>query len=449
MIRRSLALTALGVVVFLSAAAAATTGGTPPPRKALLEARARVHALARHASSSSVQHLAADAARQLAGATFNELWINASEIDAPTYGTNVFLDSARAVADLEALGPLSKPAMKLILGADRRLAAIVIGQAGGGNKQVLAAAHHELVEGGKDASSGHPARAVAAYRNAWQSAFKALTQRVVAKATAMPRNDLTAAAENALGSKRIGLAGPRFLSGKPPLTKDGKPELFFAGSEACPFCGVERWGMIVALSQFGTFSNLHLMQSDPLERPADRTFTFFRSRYRSAYLSFVPVEVWSNVRKGFKLLPLQPLTKSQNALVNKYDPPQQTPFIDVANRFVKVQSTVLPPLIANLSWTQVADSLAHPNTMTAQAIGGTAEVLTAELCVVTNGKPKSVCSTNVVQEYQAALPHLDGRGGGCPPAAADVRGAEAMPGISVSLADRKRPRAKEARCHTG
>ena len=79
-------------------------------------------------------------------------------------------------------------------------------------------------------------------------------------AASRPRRS-PAAAEQALGGTRFGMSGPRIEQWLTPLMSGGKPEVFYAGSEACPFCGVQRWGMIVALSQFGTFSNLHLMQS--------------------------------------------------------------------------------------------------------------------------------------------------------------------------------------------
>jgi hypothetical protein len=230
----------------------------------------------------------------------------------------------------------------------------------------------------------------------------------------VPSSALAAAAQEALGSKKIALAGPMIEHGQQPLTLAGKPELFFAGSEACPFCAVQRWGMIVALSQFGTFSNLHLMQSTPAEPPEVRSFTFFGSSYRSPYISFVPVEAISNIPKGFGFEPLQRLTHSQNALLNSFDPPAQVPFIDVANRFTRVDSTVQPGLVGGLSWTQIASSLKHPTSIPAQAIAGQAEVLTAELCEATNGNPRSVCSAPVVNQYEAALPLLNGKGGGCP-----------------------------------
>jgi hypothetical protein len=230
-------------------------------------------------------------------------------------------------------------------------------------------------------------------------------------------------------------------SGQPPLTAGGKPEVFFAGAEGCPFCGVERWGMIVALAQFGSFSNLHLMQSVPTEPPADRTFTFYGSSYQSPYISFVPVEVLSNARHGFGFEHLQPLTPSERGLLDRFDPPAQTPFIDVANRFISVDSTVQPPLIAGLSWNQIARSLTNPSTTSAQAVGGEAEVLTAELCEATGGKPQSVCSSPVVKQYEAALPLLDGKGGGCPTSARD----SGAPSIGHTSRHRANPVASAAR----
>lgn len=456
MIRRFLTLLALVVAASVPVATAASTGGAVPPRQGLLNARAHVQWLAKRAGTPDRRRGARHATKALAAATVGELWIDPEETVAPAYGTNVFRDSAAAVKDLTPLEPASRVAIGLIVAADRGLARIVISEARAGNNKLLSGAQRALKAAGKDASTGHPAGAVKDYQQAWELAFTALTRFVVTRVTRVPHSDVVAAAENALGSKRIALAGPQFLHGVPRLTKDGKPELFFAGSEACPFCGIERWGMIVALAQFGTFSNLHLMQSDTTERPADRTLTFYRSRYRSRYISFVPVEVWSNVRKGFKFLPLQSLTKAQSALLNKYDRPEQTPFIDVASRFVKVQSTTQPPLIAELTWTQIADSLTHPGTESAQAVAGTAEVLTAELCTVTNGRPKSVCSAKVVHDYQAALPRLDGHGGGCPTtqagdsgaAGASARAGAAVAGTGARAWAHNPPKARADRCHT-
>jgi hypothetical protein len=45
----------------------------------------------------------------------------------------------------------------------------------------------------------------------------------------------------------------------------GKPEVLYIGAEYCPYCGTERWSMIVALSRFGTFRGLKEIRSSPTD----------------------------------------------------------------------------------------------------------------------------------------------------------------------------------------
>ncbi len=443
--RRSLGVVLVGFCCVLLFGPAAAAAAVPPPRNVLVDVRSSVHALANQASSGSVKNLAADAVRELGRATAPTLWIDARDAVAPSYGTRVFTDSMAALTDLQRLAksPVAgvSPAIDLIVEADHDLAAGAISQARRASHGLLVAARRALAAGGRNAAADHPLSAVRSYAKAWDDAFIALAKLVAAKITSVPSSDLGAAAENALGSRKIGLAGPVIQQGQQPLALAGKPELFFAGSEACPFCGVQRWGMIVALSQFGTFSNLQLMQSSPAESPVVRTFTFFGSSYQSPYIAFVPVEVISNVPKGFGFARLQQLTPFEHALLNTFDPPEQVPFIDVANRFIRVDSTVQPGLVGGLSWTQLASSLTRPTSIPAQAIAGEAEVLTAEICEATNGNPASVCSTAIVTQYEAALPLLNGNGGGCP-----AKTTTAALGPEQRNRRRANPVAQPARC---
>src|ERR1039458_3037960 len=62
-----------------------------------------------------------------------------------------------------------------------------------------------------------------------------------------------------------GVADPlEAISGSPAaLTgSSGKPEVFYLGAEFCPYCAAERWSVVIALSRFGKFSNLHITTSD-------------------------------------------------------------------------------------------------------------------------------------------------------------------------------------------
>jgi hypothetical protein len=436
--RRAISVT-LGIALIAVSATATSAATALPPRTALLRAQSSMHALANQATTTSSKTSAVGAARALTRALDPALWINANDAVAPAYGARIFTASAAAVHDLQALaGSAATPpglVVQLIIGADRGLAQGMIRQAGGGNPGLLAVAKGTLAVGDGSAAAGRLQSAVRSYARAWELAFRTLTELIADGVTEVASSAAVVAAENALGSKKIGLAGPMIQHGLPPLVRAGKPELFYAGSEACPFCGVERWGMIVALSRFGTFRNLHLMQSASTERPQVRTFTFFGSSYRSPYISFKPVEVWSNVKRGFGFAHLQRLTGPESALVNRFDPPGLTPFIDVGGFFTTFNSTVLPHLLGGMSWTRIVRSMSHPNSIPAQAVAGDAEVLTAELCVATHGNPASVCSTSVVKQYEAALPFLNGRGGGCPAPASATLGRR-----------RHLPRARATRC---
>ena len=72
---------------------------------------------------------------------------------------------------------------------------------------------------------------------------------------------------------------------------DGKPVFFFAGAEYCPYFAAERWSMVMALSRFGTISNLTLSASTGSDvYPNTPTFTFVGSSYTSKYIDFQSVE---------------------------------------------------------------------------------------------------------------------------------------------------------------
>ena len=78
-------------------------------------------------------------------------------------------------------------------------------------------------------------------------------------------------------------------------TANGKPQVFYDGAEYCPFCAAARWGMIVSLSRFGTFSGLKTVHSSTTDNPPNiPTWTFYGSTYTSKYINFTPVEETTN-----------------------------------------------------------------------------------------------------------------------------------------------------------
>ena len=198
----------------------------------------------------------------------------------------------------------------------------------------------------------------------------------------------------------IGAGSLNAVSG-PPLTRDGKPEVFYVATEYCPYCAMENWPLIVALSRFGQFSGLTTSRSPEFDdvAPVD-SWTFYASRYTSPYLSFVPVEEYSNVlvnagadptvRSSYRKL--QQLTPAQQAILARYDKTGSTPFLDFGNRAAQIGSGPIPAqLMTGKSWPQLAAALRQPKTELGAALLTEADLLTAQLCRLTGDRPASAC----------------------------------------------------------
>jgi hypothetical protein len=204
---------------------------------------------------------------------------------------------------------------------------------------------------------------------------------------------------------------------QPPLTSGGKPEMFYAGAEYCPYCAAERWGMIVALSRFGTFTGLATMHSAIKDGagssevdPNTPTWTFLNAKFTSPYLAFDTVEENTNIpdtSNGFYTT-LQNPTAAQTALIKKYDfPPYVTgqgsiPFVDFGNKYLISGASYDPAVLQGKTWQQVAAALKDPTSPIAKAIDGTANYITAAICKLTNNQPATAC-TPAVQAIEATI----------------------------------------------
>ena len=230
---------------------------------------------------------------------------------------------------------------------------------------------------------------------------------VVKNTTTVPASTLDSVGA---GSGVTGL--PKAITGS-PLTSGGKPEMLYMGAEYCPFCAAERWGMVVALSRFGTFKNLsttHSASGD--EFPNTATWTFDKSSYTSKYLTFSSVEMQTNklASDGQSYTTLQTPTAAQNALLAKYDAPPYVassskgaiPFIDIGNKYMISGSSFSPQILQGKTWSQIATALKDPSSPIAKAIDGTANYITAAICKTTGNQPASAC-TPTVKKLEAKL----------------------------------------------
>jgi thiol-disulfide isomerase/thioredoxin len=198
-----------------------------------------------------------------------------------------------------------------------------------------------------------------------------------------------------------------------PLTSGGKPEMLYVGAEYCPYCAAERWAMVVALSRFGTFSGLATTHSAAADGagnaepyPNTSTWTFAHAKYTSPYLTFDPVEWYTNVPDSSNggYTTLQTPTAAQQALFTKYDSgtyvpgltqPGAFPFIDFGNKYLVVGASYNAGVLSGKTWAQIAAALKDPSSSIAKAVDGTANYITAAICGMTGNQPASACTPAV------------------------------------------------------
>ena len=95
-----------------------------------------------------------------------------------------------------------------------------------------------------------------------------------------------------------------------PYLVGTKISFIYIGGEFCPYCGVERWAIVMALSELGTFSNLDTLVTSEASIP---TYTFVGSSYSSQTVDFQPVEIYDNQQHN-----LESMTTTQKSLYNSY-----------------------------------------------------------------------------------------------------------------------------------
>ena len=195
-------------------------------------------------------------------------------------------------------------------------------------------------------------------------------------------------------------------------TSNGKPDILYIGAEYCPYCAAERWGLIVALSRFGTFTGLSTLHSAAADGagaaepyPNTPTWTFAKATYTSQYLTFIPVETYTNVPDSSNkyYYPLQTPTKAEQALLTKYDVPPLVPasdagaipFVDFGNKYAIGGAGYLPSTLAGLSWATIAADLSNSSSTVAQQVDGTANYITAAICGITGNTPAAVCNSTI------------------------------------------------------
>jgi Domain of unknown function (DUF929) len=206
------------------------------------------------------------------------------------------------------------------------------------------------------------------------------------KLASVPVSTLNAAPTDGL------LNTPQPINGT-ALIANGKSELLFIGAEFCPHCAAERWPVYIALSKFGTFSpEPGRIHSATLDGNVP-TLTFYGTTYSSPYLTFTPVEVYTNRPSGNGYATLQVPTQAQ------YDLWQHIgggtfPFLDFGGKRAMAGAQYSFGPLQNLPFSAVAAQVGNNSTVIGADIDSSASQLIKTICgSLTHGQPANVCSS--------------------------------------------------------
>jgi hypothetical protein len=237
--------------------------------------------------------------------------------------------------------------------------------------------------------------------------FNAAPSSLVSTVASVPKSVYDTVGVSSPGST-ISPLRPTSANGNAPMWRatvnGGTPEpvVFFYGAEFAPYAAAERWPLVLALSRFGTFKQLGLMQSSTTTAFANiSTFTFYPgvpngsgTYYTSKYVILEPVERYSSLNPtGAKYLSLQTPDARQRAAVAGYASATTFPFLDIANRWVLNGASFTPSVLMGLSQDEIAGDLRSPASPLTQAVISAANEITASICAVDGQQPGSVCES--------------------------------------------------------
>ncbi|HTC69413.1 MAG TPA: DUF929 family protein, partial [Acidothermaceae bacterium] len=175
-------------------------------------------------------------------------------------------------------------------------------------------------------------------------------------------------------------------------------EVLYVGAEWCPYCAVTRWPLTVALSRFGTFTNLQTTKSASNDvNPNTPTLSFHGASYTSTYIDFVPVEVQDGSRHT-----LETLTSAQNSLFESIAK-GTFPFVDFGGKWAQKEASANPAVLAGLTPDAVAAQLGNSTSTIGSTVQQGADVFSAIICGLDGGKPAAVCTSPAVTGATSAL----------------------------------------------
>lgn len=195
---------------------------------------------------------------------------------------------------------------------------------------------------------------------------------------------------------------PKALTGAALTGTSGKPEVLYIGAEFCPYCAVTRWPLAIALSRFGTLTNLETTYSAANDSagPNTPTLDFSHATYTSDYIDFTGIEYEDGAGKV-----IATLTPEQASLFKSLGG-DTFPFIDFGGKWLQNSASYPTATLAGLTPDAVAAQLTNSSSKIGSTIQAAAAVFTSAICSMDAGKPASVCGSTAVLAATSALATL-------------------------------------------
>jgi len=176
----------------------------------------------------------------------------------------------------------------------------------------------------------------------------------------------------------------------------------------CPHCAANSWALAAALSRFGTFKGLRLVDTGTyyekvLEaKPAyshTKGISFIDATYTSEWVEFAAVVAYDvNGKK------LQKPNGEETKLLKSFDPELGFPAVAIDKSFGLLGSGYDPGVIQGKEPAAIVAALKSPSSPIAKAIDGEANVITAAICEADDLQPEEVCASLGVQKAMKHLP---------------------------------------------
>jgi len=178
-------------------------------------------------------------------------------------------------------------------------------------------------------------------------------------------------------------------------TKSGKTLVFFLGAGFCPFCAAERWSIVEALKNFGTWQDL---QEDFSAEKDEKylnipTFNFVNASYSSSYVEFQAIET---ADRHFNAMDNE--GKDQYDILENYNPDQIIPFTLIDGQFMQAGSGYSPKLFEGLDHNRVREQILDPKSTLGSSIKNETAFLMALICSTLKNFTGEGCNNSRITE---------------------------------------------------